>query len=95
MERISAEALERIRARERRQATLRALPAIDWQQIADSDEWFTVSRAPTSADYADRMREFERIRKQARDWARRHGYTPKVRRLDRATLVLAYMEKIQ
>jgi hypothetical protein len=90
---IEPETLKRIQARERRDAALRAIPPIDWEEVARLGNWCTVSTASADATREDRMREFERIRKQAIRWAARHELVADVRRVDGARTVVARLLK--
>lgn len=51
----------------------------DWSMAATGD-WEMIRNAPSDEDLFDSIREFNRLRDSARQWAYRHRYTCRIRR---------------
>lgn len=75
--------VELIRAREQR----RNLPSVDWASVAAAGDWVVLATFSEETPFMDRMREFERLRKQARTFNRRGQGVASVKRINRATVI--------
>ncbi len=82
---IDPEVLARIKVREKR----RSAPSIDWAAVVAARDWVTLPMFLADDSREEWLREFYRLRKQARDWSAGNAASVTVRRDFRTRTVAA------
>lgn len=82
---IDPEVLARIKTREQR----RDAPSVDWSAVVAATDWVALPMFLADDSKQEWLREFYRLRKQARDWSRANGTAITVRRDVRTRTVVA------